>query len=42
VLQNAKEMLKPDGRVADLDWKDAPMAFSPPPEKRFSEKRRGP
>jgi ubiquinone/menaquinone biosynthesis C-methylase UbiE len=39
VLQNAKEMLKPDGRVADLDWKDAPMAIGPPPEKRFPEKK---
>jgi ubiquinone/menaquinone biosynthesis C-methylase UbiE len=36
VLKNAKEMLKPDGRVADLDWKDAPMEIGPPPEKRFS------
>jgi ubiquinone/menaquinone biosynthesis C-methylase UbiE len=37
VLRNAKAMLKPDGRVADLDWKDAPMAIGPPKEKRFSE-----
>lgn len=36
VLKNAKEMLKPGGRVADLDWKDAPMEIGPPPEKRFS------
>jgi ubiquinone/menaquinone biosynthesis C-methylase UbiE len=39
VLKNAKEMLKQDGRVADLDWKDAPMDVGPPPEKRFSEKK---
>jgi ubiquinone/menaquinone biosynthesis C-methylase UbiE len=35
VLKNAKEMLKPSGRVADLDWKDIPMDFGPPIEKRF-------
>jgi ubiquinone/menaquinone biosynthesis C-methylase UbiE len=39
VLRNAKGMLKPDGRVADLDWKDIPMDVGPPREKRFSEKK---
>jgi len=36
VLHNAKKMLKPSGRLIDLDWKDVPMEFGPPPEKRFS------
>jgi ubiquinone/menaquinone biosynthesis C-methylase UbiE len=36
VLKNAKTMLKPTGRLADLDWKDMPMEFGPPMEKRFS------
>ncbi len=29
-------MLKPTGRLIDLDWKDEPMEFGPPQEKRFS------
>jgi ubiquinone/menaquinone biosynthesis C-methylase UbiE len=36
VLRNAKIMLKPDGIMADLDWKDHQMEFGPPLEKRFS------
>jgi ubiquinone/menaquinone biosynthesis C-methylase UbiE len=36
VLRNAGQMLKPEGRVVDLDWKDQPMVLGPPPEKRFS------
>jgi ubiquinone/menaquinone biosynthesis C-methylase UbiE len=36
VLLNAKKMLRPEGRLVDLDWKDQPMAFGPPLEKRFS------
>ena len=36
VLKNAKKMLKPFGRLVDLDWKDIPMDFGPPLEKRFS------
>jgi len=36
VLWNAKKMLRPSGRLVDLDWKDQPLAFGPPPEKRFS------
>ena len=39
VLTNAKRMLKPTGRLADLDWKDMPMDFGPPQEKRFSVKK---
>ena len=36
VLSNAARMLKPSGRLADLDRKDQPMDIGPPPEKRFS------
>jgi ubiquinone/menaquinone biosynthesis C-methylase UbiE len=36
VLLNAKKMLGPKGWVIDLDWKDEPMGFGPPPQKRFS------
>src|SRR5665647_622919 len=36
VLRNAKKMLRPSGLLIDLDWKDEPMLFGPPPEKRFS------
>jgi ubiquinone/menaquinone biosynthesis C-methylase UbiE len=36
VLLNAKKMLSPEGRLVDLDWKDQPMPFGPPQEKRFS------
>ena len=36
VLLNAKKMLKPSGRLVDLDWKDEPMELGPPKEKRFS------
>jgi len=37
VLRNAKMMLKPEGILVDLDWKDEPMEFGPPLEKRFSQ-----
>jgi ubiquinone/menaquinone biosynthesis C-methylase UbiE len=36
VLLNAKKMLRPEGKLVDLDWKNQPMPFGPPPEKRFS------
>jgi ubiquinone/menaquinone biosynthesis C-methylase UbiE len=36
VLLNANKMLRPSGRLIDLDWKDQPMEFGPPQEKRFS------
>jgi len=39
VLKNAQRMLKPSGRLADLDWKDIPMDVGPPLEKRFSIKK---
>jgi ubiquinone/menaquinone biosynthesis C-methylase UbiE len=42
VLRNAKTMLRPGGRLVDLDWKDQPMEMGPPLSKRFSvEKARG-
>jgi ubiquinone/menaquinone biosynthesis C-methylase UbiE len=37
VLANAKVMLKPAGRLVDLDWKKEPTAFGPPLQIRFSE-----
>jgi ubiquinone/menaquinone biosynthesis C-methylase UbiE len=36
VLRNAKKMLRSQGRLIDLDWKDQPMEFGPPLQKRFS------
>ena len=36
VLLNAKKMLRPHGRLIDLDWKDVSMDFGPPQQKRFS------
>jgi len=35
VIRNAKRMLRPSGRLIDLDWKDIPMDVGPPAEKRF-------
>lgn len=37
VLLNAKQMLKPTGLVANLDWKKKQMQFGPPFQIRFSE-----
>lgn len=37
VLQSARKMLKPNGRLVDLDWKKEPMELGPPLEIRFSE-----
>jgi ubiquinone/menaquinone biosynthesis C-methylase UbiE len=37
VLQNAWRMLKPDGRLVDLDWKKQEAPFGPPAKIRFSE-----
>jgi len=39
VLSNAKKMLKPTGRLADLDWKKEPMQLGPPLQIRFDEKK---
>jgi ubiquinone/menaquinone biosynthesis C-methylase UbiE len=35
-IRNAAAMLKPSGRLVDLDWKDEPTPFGPPPDIRFS------
>ena len=37
VLQNVKKMLKPVGRIVNLDWKKVNMQLGPPLVKRFSE-----
>jgi ubiquinone/menaquinone biosynthesis C-methylase UbiE len=37
VLQNARKMIKPTGRLVDLDWKKQEMAFGPPVRIRFSQ-----
>jgi ubiquinone/menaquinone biosynthesis C-methylase UbiE len=37
VLANAKIMLRPAGRLVDLDWKKEITAFGPPLKIRFSE-----
>ncbi|MGD0495968.1 MAG: class I SAM-dependent methyltransferase [Candidatus Bathyarchaeia archaeon] len=39
VLANAKIMLKPAGRLVDLDWKKEPTGFGPPLQIRFSEEQ---
>jgi ubiquinone/menaquinone biosynthesis C-methylase UbiE len=36
VIRNAKRMLRPSGRLVDLDWKDQPTPMGPPLAKRFS------
>jgi ubiquinone/menaquinone biosynthesis C-methylase UbiE len=37
VLQNAKKMLKPTGKLVNLDWKKMQVPFGPPFKIRFSE-----
>ncbi len=37
VLENAKRMLQPSGRLVNLDWKKEPMEFGPPVQIRFSQ-----
>lgn len=37
VLLNAKQMLKPTGTLADLDWMKKQMPFGPPVHVKFSE-----
>ncbi len=39
VLQNAKRMLKPSGKLVNLDWKKKPTEFGPPLQIRFSEEQ---
>ena len=37
VLQNARAMLKPSGKLVNLDWKKEPMSIGPPLHIRFSQ-----
>jgi ubiquinone/menaquinone biosynthesis C-methylase UbiE len=37
VLQNAREMIKPEGKLVNLDWKKQEMPFGPPEHIRFNE-----
>ena len=37
VLRNARKMIKPSGRLVDLDWKKQQMPVGPPFRIRFSE-----
>jgi FkbM family methyltransferase len=37
VLQNARQMIKPDGIVVDLDWKKIDIPRGPPTSIKFSE-----
>jgi ubiquinone/menaquinone biosynthesis C-methylase UbiE len=39
VLQNARRMLKPSGRLVNLDWKKEEMSFGPPLKIRFSQEK---
>ena len=39
VLANAMRMLKPSGRVVDLDWKKKQTTYGPPVGIRFSEEK---
>ena len=39
VLANAREMLRPEGRLVDLDWKKKQMDLGPPLDIRFSEEQ---
>jgi ubiquinone/menaquinone biosynthesis C-methylase UbiE len=37
VLENARRMVKPTGRLANIDWKKEPMQLGPPFAKRFDQ-----
>ena len=39
VLQNARRMLKPSGKLVNLDWKKVPMRIGPPLHIRFSQEK---
>ena len=39
VLDNAWHMIKPEGRLIDLDWKKQQMPMGPPLQIRFSEEQ---
>ncbi len=41
VLANAHAMLKPTGKLVDLDWKKEPTKIGPPLHIRFSEEQVG-
>jgi ubiquinone/menaquinone biosynthesis C-methylase UbiE len=38
-LQNARRVLKPDGVLVNVDWKDEPSPMGPPMSMRFSPAR---
>ena len=39
VLRNAKQMIKTNGQLIDLDWKKMNMSFGPPVTIRFNEEK---
>jgi ubiquinone/menaquinone biosynthesis C-methylase UbiE len=39
VLENARRMVKPDGLLVNVDWKDEPSPMGPPMSIRFSPAR---
>jgi ubiquinone/menaquinone biosynthesis C-methylase UbiE len=39
VLENARKMVKPDGVLANVDWKDVPSPVGPPLAIRFAPAR---
>ena len=39
VLRNAKQMIKENGKLVDLDWKKKTIVFGPPLRIRFSEEQ---
>jgi len=39
VLKNAKQMMKANGQLIDLDWKKMNMSFGPPFAIRFNEEK---
>ncbi len=39
VLTKATKMLKPGGKLVNLDWKKEPMEFGPPVQIRFTEEK---
>ena len=39
VLRNAKQMMKANGQLIDLDWKKIAMSFGPPISIRFNEEK---
>lgn len=39
VISNARRMVKPTGKLVNVDWKKQQMPFGPPLEKRFDEQK---